>query len=188
MSYDFWLFEPIPDEDQLTTAIRLMEESEQELDARDPDPKAEVRKKALATAIIRQNPEIRPFSLQYDQIAEIQKITVEEARKKFRYIELNGPEDGNGIQVVLHDDSATIAVPYWHLGAQANAVFEEIWEYLRVIKDVAGYVAYDPQLDRILDLERDLKETLNAYLRIVREIKESPSVGFKSRKPWWKFW
>jgi hypothetical protein len=39
-------------------------------------------------------------------------ITEDEARVRFRHIELNGADDGNGIQITLSDDTADITVPY----------------------------------------------------------------------------
>jgi hypothetical protein len=190
MSYDFWSFPTVAGEDPQATVQRLMEEeeSEHESDAGDPDPKAEARKKALADAIIKQNPQMTPFALEYDQIAEMQEITVEEAKKRFRYIELNGPDGGNGIQITLEDDHATIAVPYWNQGAKADTVFKEIWGYLCVLHDAGGYVTYDPQLERLLDLDRDLGEAVKGYVRVVEQVKRPSSEAPRAKKPWWKFW
>jgi hypothetical protein len=38
----------------------------------------------------------------------------DEARVRYRHVELNGPENGNGIQITLYDDNASITIPYWH--------------------------------------------------------------------------
>src|SRR6185369_7840661 len=42
-------------------------------------------------------------------------------------IELNGPaEESNGIQITLFDDEASVTVPFWHHGAAARRVFEDL--------------------------------------------------------------
>jgi hypothetical protein len=39
----------------------------------------------------------------------------------------NGPtEETNGIEITLFDDEASVTVPFWHQGAAARRVFEEI--------------------------------------------------------------
>lgn len=50
--------------------------------------------------------------------------------------------------------------PYWYKDRPATNVFSEIWKYLRVMRDIADYEIYDPQLDRIIDLEEDLDNAI----------------------------
>ena len=171
MSYDFLCFRPRSGEDPLTTA-HAIEQEEEDIQARGPDELTEARKRALADALIAKNPALTPFALEYDQIAEFRGITVEEAKRKYTYIELDGPDDGPGIQITLYDEYATVTVPYWHTGAKAQEVFEEIWEYLRVIRDKAEFVIFDPQVERILDLDRDRECALATYLRVMRQMPE----------------
>ena len=65
-------------------------------------------------------------------------------------IELNGPaEESNGIQITLFDDEASVTVPFWHHGAAARRVFEEIWTYLQIMEREGGFFTYDPQIDRV---------------------------------------
>jgi hypothetical protein len=103
------------------------------------------------------------FKLQYKKIAAFEKITIGEARKRYRYVELNGPDRGNGIQITLYDRSATVTVPLWHGGPAAAAVFEEISEYLRVIRRETGYDVFDGQLEQKIDLSIGIDESLTCY-------------------------
>ena len=148
MSYDFQLFRPRAGEDPYVTAQRDSEE----FDDSPPDPPKEALKRRVADALIAHNPKLEIFKFGYEEIAKFEKITVEQARLKYRHLELNGPEEGSdGIQITLFDDEASVTVPFWHEGDKAADTFREIWSYLEIISREAGYRIYDPQLDRILE-------------------------------------
>src|ERR1700683_2558003 len=151
MSYDFRLFLPQPGVDPLVTA----QEDIDELNSGPPVPAKEARKHSIAAELMKANPALEGFAFEFDQLAKSEGISVEEAKARFRHIELNGSENGNGIQITLFDDEASLTVPYSHTGPQASAVFSEIWQYLGVIQKVAGYQVYDPQLGCIVDLAED---------------------------------
>src|SRR5688500_741818 len=59
---------------------------------------------------------------------------------------------------------------YWHKGEKAKAVFALVWAYLNVIEQLAGYRAYDPQLDCILDLGTDLQRASERYTQVVEPV------------------
>jgi len=42
-----------------------------------------------------------------------------------------------------------VTVPFWHHGAAARRVFEEIWTYLQIMEREGGFFTYDPQIDRV---------------------------------------
>ena len=68
-------------------------------------------KRRVADALIAHNPKLEVFQFGYEEIAEFEKITVKQARRKYRHLELNGPEEGtNGIQITLFDDEASRAL------------------------------------------------------------------------------
>jgi hypothetical protein len=69
----------------------------------------------------------------------------------------------SGIDICLFAETAALQVAYWHTGEQAAQTIAELWEYLAIIQHQAGYVAYDPQLDRMLDLAHDQPAVLHAY-------------------------
>jgi hypothetical protein len=187
VSYDFCSFSPATGEDPVVTAHRILGDSEGDLEPRDHHLQADAGKKiALRDAIIRQNPKMTPFVFDYNEIAKYLKITAEEARSKFQHIELNGPGGGNGIQVILHDDYATITVPFWHQGSAAQEAFREIFGYLRVLHEAGGYVTYDPQLERVIDTDVHMAEALDRYLGVMSQLKKS--FAAHEKRPWWKFW
>jgi hypothetical protein len=163
MSYDLHLFKPETGVDPLETVERLFAEDADEINPGLPQPEKESRKRALADALIKLNPELEVFTFGFKEIAESEGISEAEARSKFRHLELNGPEGGNGIQITLYDDVAVITVPYWHAGEKARDTFKEIRGYLSLLEREGGFVTYDPQLEKILDLSSDLFLALEAY-------------------------
>lgn len=156
MSYDFHLFMPEPGVDPLVTA--QTEEESEEINPGPPVPAKEARKQAIADTLMNADPALKVFQFGLEEIARFENIRVEEAKVRFRHIELNGPEDGPGIQIQLFDDSASLTVPYWHKDQKAQAVFGQIWDYLKVIQRVAGYQIFDPQLDAFSTWERISRE------------------------------
>jgi hypothetical protein len=170
MSYDFRLFLSQPGVDPVVTAEGEADEGSEEINPGPPIPAKEARKRAIANALIKADPALEIFRFGFDEIAKFQNVGVEEARLRFRHLELNDPEGGPGIQIVLFDDSASVIVPYWHNEKKAKAVFAQIWEYLKVISDIAGYDVYDPQLECIINLNRDLERAAKRYTDLVKRI------------------
>lgn len=184
MSYDFRLCLPQAGRSQEEIATSDIEDLGS---ITDPVPAKEERKQRISAALIARNPKLEPFAFGFDEIAKLENITVEDAKKKYRYIELNTPlEESNGIQITLFDDEASVTVPYWYEGAAARRVFEEIWIYLEIIEREGGFFTYDPQIARVLDLEKDFESSLGCYDRASRDIAEQFPV--QQKKPWWQFW
>jgi hypothetical protein len=126
-------------------------------------PEVERRKQELAALLLAHNPALSIFPKAFHEIAAMDGITEAEARRKYRDLELNGPDDGNGIQMTLYDSGADVTVPFWHQGEAARVVIGEIWGYLQVLQRAASYTVYDPQLEQILDLDGDLPDVLACY-------------------------
>jgi hypothetical protein len=49
-----------------------------------------------------------------------------------------------------------------------------------------GFFTYDPQIDRVLDLQKDFEASLGCYDRVSRDIAEQ--FPPQKKKPWWQFW
>ena len=189
MSYNVYLLQPTPGEEPLATVRAKLNVETEVINPGPPNAEAEVRKQQLTRALIDENPSLEPFEFGYGEIARIDGISEEEARVRYRHVELNGPENGTGIQITLYDNDASITIPYWHEPDQARLVFEEVWRYLRVLKDSGGFFAYDPQLDRVVDLNVDLPDVIREYGRIVAKIPEIIEQGKSQlKRPWWKLW
>ena len=191
MSYDIRLFKPRPDEDPLITAQR--EEDEQTpLFELDPDRKA--LRQRIIIALTTANSALQPVWPNYKEIAVRENISIEAAKLGHRWIQLDEHGSKHGIQILLFDDEAFISVPYWHDNAQAEDVFQKIWDYSRVISRESGYVAYDPQLGMMLDLSQDFSKTLHHYTG-TREavVDQMPGIELgkpqlKHQKHRWQFW
>lgn len=185
MSYDYRLFKRCPGEDPHVTAQRDSEDFANT----PPDPQKEALKRKVADALIAHNPKLKIFQFDYDETARLRKISVEEARLKYRHLELNGPQEGsNGIQITLFDDEASVTVPFWHQGGKAAETFREIWSYLEIISRESSYLVYDPQIDRVIDPAGGFDDALASYDGVVRHINQTFRAGRAERKPWWRFW
>lgn len=66
-------------------------------------------------------------------------------------------------QVSVYANEAMIAIPYWFDGAEARQVLAVALECARAIRDTAGFVVWDPQLDRLLDERATVEELAEAY-------------------------
>ena len=117
-------------------------------------------------------------------------ISDQEPRERYRHIELNGRDDGNGIQITLFDDHADVRVPYWHSGHAARQTFAEIWRNLGFFERGADYAAYDGQLDKIIDLTQDFDAVVARYERVITQLPKilASDQNATATKPWWKFW
>lgn len=192
MSYDLHLFRPVPGTDLAAAAESSLDAAEDAAeDPGPPDPAAEARKRELVDALRRVNPVLTPFQFDHAAIARHASISEDEARRRWRHVELNGADDGNGIQIALHDATASVTLPYWHRDAAARATWEEVWSYLRVLESQGGFRTWDPQIERVLDLARDLEAVLSAYARGVTALDRVASTGYgaaPAKRPWWKLW
>jgi hypothetical protein len=189
MSYDLHLFRCAKGADPEASARASYESGSEDVNPGPGDPRHEEHKKQISDALMKVNAALQPFVFDHSEIAQLEQIAVDEARRRWRHIELNGPEDGNGIQINLHDETASLTVPYWHRHESARTVWDEIWRYLRILERDGGFRTYDPQLDRVLDLDADVIPVREMYAQgvtftdsVAGERNVSP------RKPWWKFW
>jgi hypothetical protein len=188
MSYDFHLVPRTSTGDVVARARALLEAQSEEVNPGPVVPAKEAKKRQLADALIEANPQLESFAFGYSEIATQFGISEDEARTRYRHIELNGPEGGNGIQITISDDLADITVPYWHRPEAAAPVFDEIWAYLRILERKGDFCVYDPQLDKIIDLAADREAVLARYGRVVAEMPQIVADSPLVKKPWWKFW
>lgn len=146
-----------------------------------PDPQKETLKRRAADALIARHPELRICQFPYDRIAQFEHISIEEARRRHRHLEINSPEGGNGIQIILRDDEASVTVPFWHAGRKAADTFGELWDYLEIIRRETGYAIFDPQIGRIFDPAAGCGEALAHYNGIVRQVRATQPVNGEER-------
>jgi len=135
-----------------------------------PDPQKESLKRKVAEKLIQQNPRLQMRKLPHDRIAQFEKISLEEARRKYRHLELELPESGSGIQITLSDEEASVAVPFWHDGDKAANAIRELWSCVETICRETGYCVYDPQAGRSFEAATGPDAVLANYTGTARRL------------------
>ena len=187
MSYDLHLFLPLTGTDLLECAVASQDEAAEESADGPLDTAVEDSKRRVVAALTSALPHFEPFPFDYAEIAKLQGTSEEIARSRFRHVELNGPEDGGGIQITVVDRHASITVPYWHSGERALVVFREIWACLAILEREAGFRTYDPQVEQVIRLQDDFNRVLSQYAQGV-DFTQRVIQKISRKKPWWKFW
>ena len=155
-------------------------------------PSAEARKQRINKAVTTMEPQLKPFEFNHDELARLAGTTIEDAKRRWRYIELSDTEDGSGIHIELHDDWAFLSVPYWHDGPTAEIVFRRVWEVTRAIASAGAYWVYDRQLKQFLNLETDFDELLRNYCEgeelASAAMNRIATHGVRRPRAWWQVW
>lgn len=179
MSYDLTFFTPRPGVD-----VHDIVEVDEDHMARGPrDPKTEAKKRKLADALLAFDRRLELTQPDFDAIAKLHKMRIDDAYNRFRDLELT---DGtSGVQFHLFDDSAGLSIPYWHSGEPARRVIEQVWALIEIVCRETGYEVFDPQLDRVIDVNA-FDEVLETYVGATSRMQTM--LGRAAKKPWWKFW
>jgi hypothetical protein len=188
MSYDLYCYRAPSDVPNDAEAQALVEAINAAEEAGESRATASGIKERIAAALIEYNPRLEPFKLDYRKIAESEKISEDEARSRYQYVELDPPERDLAIQLTVYDDHVFISIPYWYQGSKADEVFFQCSQYLRVIRKTAGFFAYDPQTGIAFDPEKAELRNHQQYEDIVKELPKIAAEASKSDKPWWKLW
>jgi hypothetical protein len=93
---------------------------------------------------------------------------------------------GSGARIAMQGDEFRIQVPRTHAVATARTVWSDLWIVLRTL-DAEGYAAYDPQLDRILNMDQDQDAVVKEYVGSEQPSERAPEAVAPAR-PWWKLW
>jgi hypothetical protein len=88
------------------------------------------------------------------------------------WIELN--DEDIQIQFSVYEQTASITIPYF--GEPTDQLMRCIRCCLRASREECGYIAFDPQLGRVVTVD-DLDQIAQLYR----------GMALKA-KPWWKFW
>jgi hypothetical protein len=185
LSYDLYCYRPtsaVPDPKEAEAVIA----SEEEAVFRD-DEEARLIKQSISKALMEYNPRLEPFKVDHNEVAKMLKVSVQEARTRWNHIELNPPEGDLRVQLNVYWDHVDLTIPYWYTGAKADAVFQKVAEYLRVISKAARFFAYDPQTGRAFDPAKEECGGHEEYDRIAENLPAIVAQGVP-KKPWWKLW
>ena len=178
MSYDLTFFTPRPGVD-----VHDIVEVDEDRVRGKRDPKTEAKKKKVSDALLAHDKRLELFRIDYKEVAKLYKMSIDEAYERFRDLELN--DTSNGIQIQIYDDSAALSIPYWHSGDAARRVLEQAWSAIEIICRETGYEVFDPQLDRVIDVNA-FADVLETYAGATARMEAM--VGRETKKPWWKFW
>jgi hypothetical protein len=107
------------------------------------DDEAETRKRRLADRLLQLMPGLNTAALRFDEIGRFEKITEDEARRKWRHIELNGKR----LQFIIHDN-------YVQLSCYSGSNSDEVDAVLSVLSRDGSFVVYDSQVERVSDLTK----------------------------------
>lgn len=174
MSYVFHLLPPRADGDLRASARLDMDDG-----AFVPvDAKKEAMKLRVAEALVARYPSLEVSREGYGR----------NAPSRLRCFEINDlGEESFGVQIQLFDDEAMVSVPFWHSGEAAGACFAQVWDFMRLICGVAGYRAFDKQMNRALADGEGPEAALATYSAAVKRVTRDPELGGrKPPKPKWK--
>jgi hypothetical protein len=112
-------------------------------------PIARIDVRTAAGVLRSMEPRYETFDIDYAEIARLERITPEEAKAKYAYVELNGPEDVHPplAQFIFHRDHVEV---HWYDGTSE----EEMFRYLAAIARQAGLSLFDPQAGKVYRLDR----------------------------------
>lgn len=179
MSYDFQLFR-VPDGADPASAYdahRILEKARAASRRRgenrwDPvDPSADEAKRRVSGALVASLPVLRCVERDYRELARTKSITEDEARRRYRDLELSDIE--SGLQVLLFEDAAYITLPF-DPESQSNVEvrLRAAWTCLEVLAREGGFSTYDSQLGKILNLNTDFPAVLQGFLAASEEVNQ----------------
>jgi hypothetical protein len=105
------------------------------------DATAERQKREFADALLRLQPSFNEVAYRFDEIADFEKTSIDEARRMHREIEINGP----GIQFIIYDKYVVVSRYFGMNTAELDALFA-------ALSSGRDFVLYDPQQNRVFDL------------------------------------
>jgi len=172
LSYDFKLFRPPEGIDPARAFRELLEREEQGIGdleawrARVLPDLVRQEMQNLATLVKASHPAFEQF----------------EPVPPLPWIELT--HENLDVQVTIYEDSATITIAYFR--DRSDQMMACVFDCIDVFHRAAGYLAYDPQLGRIVT-RANVGEILGIYRgmndRLPEMLHPSPR-----KRPWWKFW
>lgn len=114
----------------------------------------------LSQLLTSRNPE-----LQYPEAVQIAVqvgTSLESACRPFRELSLRAAAT-NEVRIDLFDFGARISIPFAIIGDEVRQIFGEVWEYIHLLKRANDYLAYDPQLGRMIKNTADMILAMTGY-------------------------
>lgn len=157
MSYGLDLLRLPPGEDPAEMYKRLSKEQELRVAAGGNsgpiDPRKEDEKKRLTTALIQRHPTLELAHKDYQELARLHSIDVEQAIRRFRQLELNDKK--YPLQILLSDDAAGASLSQADTTNDCRHTVRVLWDCLELLEKEGGFSTYDSQVGKLLDLRTD---------------------------------
>jgi hypothetical protein len=110
-----------------------------------------------------------------------------------RQLELFGPSeygyelsepDGSPfpLEVGLHGDHASVSVAYWDLGDREAELGDIVVEIVSALRDETGWIAFDPQSDRVVDLDELRREFASGHAHGVDRVADVAASESKPKR------
>lgn len=145
MSYDIYLL-PLQTTDDFDSAMSLLSG----LDEKPMVVEGPIDARDAASAVSEMDQRYKPFERDYAAIARYEKISEEDARKRYDWVELNGTSE-SGKPLAQFVFNRTHVVIHWYSGTTS----EELENFLQAICSVTGFAAVDPQEGTVSWLRED---------------------------------
>lgn len=110
---------------------------------------------------------------------ELEEFVPEESRP---WIDLT--DENLQLQFSVGEGKVHIHMPYFR--EWVEEILAVVAESLRVMGEVAGYEAYDPQLERVVT-SADVRAMAAQYRKVDVSV-IAKGLAKAGKKPWWKFW
>lgn len=158
MSYGFDLVRLPPGVNPEAEYRQHLRETEEQLTRSRGEPGAidsyrEEVKRRLARELVARHPSLRIAQLDLEERARVHGIDLSEAKRRFRDIELN--EERYSIQITLFDDAAGVSFSFDGTVDDCKEAVRFLWNCLKTLHTEGGFSVFDPQVDKLLDLESD---------------------------------
>jgi hypothetical protein len=188
MGFDLYAVRARPGADDDEVEALVSEVTQREVGDGEADPVVDAQRQEIAAALREVNPALEPFAFDHAEIARSMEIGEDDARRRFRHVELNAPPHpahGVPIQIALFDDWASLSMPY---GGTSDTDESEMWALLLRYLDVfvsRGYTIFDPQGPNILDVDAERAALTERRAGAAARAAAPPA---PARRPWWKLW
>jgi hypothetical protein len=143
VSFDLYLL-PLKPNDDADTAMEMLERVESG-DAAGQFAALDVR--TASDVLQRLEPKYTAFPLDHNEISKAMNISVADAKSRFNYVEMNGPEDADPplAQFTFHRNGVVV---HWYGGTTES----EMFSYLKAIAKQAALSLLDPQDGKVYRL------------------------------------
>jgi hypothetical protein len=112
---------------------------------------------------------------------------IKSKKTKGHQIILNTPIGEPSTQLLIAGTYVLISVPFLYSASKAKQAFEEINEYIRIIRLTVNYFVYDPQEEKVFDPWTQSFDNLSMYLEM-SGIAAQQKLENEKLRSWWKFW